>query len=79
MQDMAPPKKKAINVSIDPELAADAREAGVNVSGVLDRALRTELKAHREAKWREENREAIEASNAELQRNGLWCDKYRTW
>ena len=72
-------KKKAVNVAIDPELAAEARAAGVNVSGVLDRALRIALKAHREAKWREENREEIETSNAELQRNGLWCDKYRTW
>ena len=55
------PKKKAVNVSIDPELAAEAREAGVNVSGVLDKALRAELKAHREAKWKKENREAIES------------------
>ena len=72
-------KKKAVNVTIDPELAAEARAAGLNVSGVLDRALRTELKAYREARWREENRVAIEESNAEMERNGLWCDKYRVW
>ena len=72
-------KKKAVNVTIDPELAAEARAAGLNVSGVLNRALRTELQARRETKWRDENKAAIEESNAEAERNGLWCDKYRVW
>ena len=72
-------KKKAVNVTIDPGLAAEARAAGLNVSGVLDRALRTELKAHREAKWRKDNKAAIEESNDEVALNGLWCDKYRVW
>ena len=56
-------KKKAINVSIGPAIAAEAKAAGLNVSGLLERALRAELKAHREAAWKAENREAIEASN----------------
>ena len=73
MQDTAPKKpKKSVNLSIDAELAAEAKEAGTNMSALLETALRAELKAHREAKWREENRAAIEASNAELERNGLW-------
>jgi antitoxin CcdA len=72
-------KKKAINVTVDSDLVAEARAAGINVSSVLGKALQAELKAHREAKWREENRAAIEESNAEVERNGLWCDKYRVW
>ena len=80
MQDKAPKTpKKSLNLSIDAELAAEAKAAGTNISAVLEKALRAELKAGREAKWREENRAAIEASNAELERNGLWCDKYRVW
>ncbi len=79
MADGSTPKKKAINVTVDPELAAQAKAAGVNLSGVLERALRAELKAHREAQWKAENREAIAESNAELERNGLWCDAYRVW
>ena len=80
MQDKAPKTpKKSVNLSIDAELAAEAKAAGTNMSALLEKALRAELKAGREAKWREENREAIEASNAELERNGLWCDKYRVW
>ena len=72
-------KKKPINVSVDPQLAAEAKAAGLNVSGVLERALRAELKAHREAQWKAENKTAITESNAELERNGLWCDAYRVW
>ena len=80
VQDKAPKTpKKSLNLSIDAELAAEAKAAGTNISAVLEKALRAELKAGREAKWREENRAAIEASNAELERNGLWCDKYRVW
>ncbi len=75
----APVKKRAINVSIDPQIAAEAKAAGLNVSGILDAALRAELKAKREAQWREANREAIEESNVELERNGLWCDAHRVW
>ena len=80
MQDKAPKTpKKSVNLSIDAELVVEAKAAGTNMSAVLEKALRAELTAGREAKWREENREAIEASNAELERNGLWCDKYRVW
>jgi antitoxin CcdA len=79
MADGGPAKKKAINVSVDRELAAEAKGAGINVSGVLERALRAELKVRREAQWKAENREAITESNAELERNGLWCDAYRVW
>ena len=72
-------KKKAVNVTIDPALAAEAKAAGLNVSGVLDAALRAELKTHREAKWREENREAIESSNRYFEEHGSPLDRYRVW
>lgn len=71
--------KKAVNVSLDADLSAEAKAAGLNLSGVMDRALRDQLKAHRTAQWQEENRESIESSNAELERNGLWSDPYRLW
>ncbi len=79
MADAGTLRKKAINVSIDPEIAAEAKAAGINLSGVLERALKSELKIVREAQWKAENREAIESMTTELQRNGLWCDTYRVW
>ncbi len=74
MADSVTLKKKA-----DPTIAAEAKAAGINLSGVLERALQAELKSVREAQWKADNREAIESSNAELESNGLWCDTYRVW
>ena len=64
MQDTAPKKpKKSVNLSIDAELAAEAMEAGTNKSALLEKALRAELKAHREAKWREETARRSESES----------------
>ncbi len=79
MADGGAVKKKAINVSVDPRLAAEAKAAGLNVSGVLERALHAELKAHREAQWKAENRESIEHNNRYFEEHGLPLDKYRVW
>ena len=73
------PKKKSVNLSIDANLAADAKAAGMNLSAFLESALRAELKAAREAKWKEENREAIESSNRYFEKHGSPLDKYRVW
>jgi antitoxin CcdA len=71
------PKKRAVNVSIDPALAAEAKEFGTNMSAVLERALKAEHKTHREAKWKRENREQIQNWNRLIDEEGLWADKYR--
>lgn len=71
MQDR-PVRKKPVNLSIDVELLAEAKSAGTNLSSVLEEALRARLAAQRADRWRDENREAIEASNRELAANGPW-------
>ena len=72
--------KKVIRVSINAELAAEAKAVGVNLSELLEKALRDEVaKQRRWAQWREENREAIEASNRHLRKHGLPLAKYRIW
>ena len=77
MQERVKRPKRAVNLSIDAELLAEAKAAGTNLSAVLERALMQELKERRWHAWREENREAIQASNEELDANGLWADGYR--
>jgi antitoxin CcdA len=72
MQDRARPRKKAVNLSIDAELVAEARAAGTNLSAVLESALREALRERRRKEWLEKNRAAITASNAELERKGAW-------
>ena len=68
-------KKKAVNVSLDAELLASAREQGMNLSAILERALAEE----RTRLWLEENREAIEAYNEDVRANGVWSDGWRRW
>ena len=69
-----PQKKKAVNLTVDAELLAEAKASGVNLSSVLETALKEQLKQQRWQKWREDNRAAIEASNAQLERDGLWYE-----
>lgn len=71
--------KRATNVSIRSDLLTAAREAGVNLSATLERALTEELAASRGKKWREENREAIRAYNEHVEKNGTFADDMRSF
>ena len=70
-------KRKPVNLSLDTGVVEAAREAGINLSQTCEAALRAAAKAERERLWKEENREAIEASNAWVEKNGLPLAKYR--
>ncbi len=70
----SPQRKKAVNLSIDAELLREAKAAGTNLSGILEAALKEQLREQRGQKWREENRAAIEKSNARLERDGMWYE-----
>jgi len=69
--------KRATNVSVRSDLLTAAREAGVNLSATLERALIEELAAAKRKKWREENREAIEAYNEHVEKHGVFSDDMR--
>lgn len=70
-------RKKAVNLSIDAELLAEAKQAGINMSEALERTLAEELKHDRWEKWRRENRAAIEAHNEFIREHGLLSDEWR--
>lgn len=71
--------KRATNVSIRSDLLDAAREAGVNLSATLERALAEELASVRRARWREENREAIVAYNEYVDEHGTFSDGVRSF
>ena len=79
MQKRIKSPKRAVNLSIDARLLAEAKAAGTNLSAVLEQSLRLALHQRRENARCDENRSGIEASNQELEDNGLWADRYRTW
>ena len=69
--------KRATNVSVRGDLLVAARKAGLNLSATLERALIEELAQSKGKKWREENREAIDAYNERVDRDGLFSDSIR--
>ena len=72
-------QKRATNVSIRTDLLEAAREAGVNLSATLERALSEELAARKRTRWREENREAIAAYNEHTDEHGAFSDGVRSF
>jgi antitoxin CcdA len=56
-----------------------AREAGVNLSATLERALAEELASVKRARWREENRDAIAAYNDYVGEHGAFADGVRSF
>ena len=71
--------KRATNVSVRSDLLAAAREAGVNLSATLERALTEEVADAKRKKWRVENREAIAAYNEHIEKHGTFSDDARTF
>lgn len=70
--------RTTISVSLDRELVKAVEAGGFDLASAIDDGLRRRLRAESNAKrWAEDNREAIEQSNAELERNGLWSDGLR--
>jgi antitoxin CcdA len=64
--------KRATNVSLRSDLLEAAREAGVNLSATLERALTEELARLKRLQWREEHAEAIAAYNEQCERHGTF-------
>jgi post-segregation antitoxin (ccd killing protein) len=68
-----------VEVDVDPKLLAEARSLGLDISQEITTHLRNRIeKRKREIAWQTENRDAIEAWNAEIERNGLWYEHIRT-
>ena len=69
--------KKPANVSINEGLLIEAKAFGINLSAALEAALTVEVRARKRAQWLEENREAIDAYNRRIERDGIWSDGLR--
>lgn len=67
----AQPIRKSTNLSLDKGMVEEARELGINLSRAAEEGIARTLKAERERRWKEENREAIEAYNEMIEREGL--------
>lgn len=70
-------KRKPVNLSLDTGIAAAAREAGLNLSQISEASLAAAVREARRARWQEDNRAALESSNAWVEENGLPFAKHR--
>jgi antitoxin CcdA len=77
MMSERPVKKRAVNLFVDAELLDEARRLRINVSETLERRLRTMVKAEREKRWLEDNREAVASINSFIDRHGLLASRLR--
>lgn len=63
--------RQRTNLTVRPEYIAEARELGINLSEAAERGLVAAIADARAARWLEDNREALESSNAWVEANGL--------
>jgi antitoxin CcdA len=70
-------KTTPTNVSLDAALVAEAKNLGVSISQASNRGLQEAVKSARAERWLEENKAALESSNAWIEANGLPLEKYR--
>ncbi len=69
--------KKSTNLSLPEDVLESARALKLNLSRELEIHLRSVIREKQSEQWRLENREAIQAINAQTERDGLWSDGLR--
>ena len=69
--------RKAANLSIDAIVLADAKSLDINVSRAAETGIAEAVRAEKERRWLQENREALLYYNEWMEENGLLLDEYR--
>lgn len=62
--------RRSLNLSIPEHLIEEARRLKLNLSRFLEDKLNESLRAERARRWQEDNKEAIAAFNARVERDG---------
>jgi antitoxin CcdA len=71
--------KKSTNLSINSDLLTQAKQNNINLSRALEQRLIEMLLEENRCKWREENKEAIEAYNRRIEVSGVFSDTLRNF
>lgn len=67
-----PTRRSRVNLTVLAGLIDEARAQKLNLSRFLEDKLREALRDKRALRWQVENREAIAAYNARVEKNGPW-------
>ena len=71
------PARTKVNLTIDSETLAQAKEMEINMSRVADDAIAKAAKVERERRWKEEQAEAFRLYNERIEREGVPLSQYR--
>jgi antitoxin CcdA len=71
--------KRPVNLSINARTLELAKELGMNISQTVDTLLANEVKRRYWEQWNESNKDAIDAYNARIAKEGLPLAKYRSF
>lgn len=70
--------KRRINLTVADDVVVAAREAGLNMSGIAEDALRRAVSEAKRQAWEREHAESIRLYNAAVEQHGLWSDGLRS-
>lgn len=71
-----PHRKRAVNVSVDAEILKLAKEMKINLSRMMEDALKKVTEAERIRRFQEEFHPAIEAHNRYIEKHGTLTEAY---
>jgi len=69
--------RRPTNLSLPVSLIEDARQLGINLSRACEQGIVAAVKAERERRWKDQNREAVDDYNRWVEKNGLPLAEYR--
>ncbi len=69
--------RRPTNVTLPVELVAEAKALQINVSQACESGLARAVMGARRLRWLEDNKGAIEAHNAMIERDGPMLDEFR--
>jgi antitoxin CcdA len=79
MRTAATAPKRPVNLSINARTLELAKELGMNISQTVDTLLSDEVTRRYWEQWNENNKDAIDAYNARIAKEGLPLAKYRSF
>jgi antitoxin CcdA len=71
------PARRATNVSLSPDIVAEARDLDINLSQACERGLVETIAEARAARWLADNRAALDSYNRFVETTGLPLDRLR--
>lgn len=69
--------KRAANLTIDADLLAEARQFDINISRAAEAGIAKAVADAKTARWKKDNSEALQSSNAFVDAHGLPLAQFR--